>query len=163
MAIAAWQGMKILLGLVILGAAVGCGRPRGGSQGARLIPVTAEAAAACPLGVDGASVTVADTDAGADVTITGAADHVDELRQRVHDAAQLHGAGSHEGLGHHGDHLGHQRHGLRLTSLPPIETSVEDVDGGALLHLVSIVPEQTALLRERLREQVALATRGPCD
>ncbi|HVY46829.1 MAG TPA: hypothetical protein VHB21_13170 [Minicystis sp.] len=148
----------IAIAITVGAATLGCHRS---PSGVRAFSVHAEEP--CPLGVEGAKIAVEDVDGGVDVTITSSPDRVAELRRRVRDAAKLHGPGAHEGMGHDGEHLGHQRHGLRLTSLPPVTTSVEDVDGGARLRLAALVPDEVDRLRERIRDNVSFVTSGPCN
>jgi hypothetical protein len=151
---------------ILIGAAVAACSQQG-APSAQAHPSTSTAtlptSAACPLAVEGAHIDVAETQDGVILTITARADRVDELRRRVRDAAALHGIGAHEGLGHYGRHLGHQRHGLELTRLPPVETAVEDVEHGARLRLVAIVPSQVDAVREQVREKVERVNAGPCD
>jgi hypothetical protein len=115
------------------------------------------------MGVEGARVDVSDVDGGVELTVTASTDQVEEVRIRARNAAELRGAGSHDGLGHDGQHFGHHRHGLRLSGLPPTDVTVEDVDGGARIRLAAIVPDQIDALRERARENVAAASAAPCN
>jgi hypothetical protein len=144
--------------LIVVLPATGCGR----SEFVPSAPAPASSAA-CPLGVPGARVDAIDSPEGVDLRITAPADRVDEVRHRARDAAQLHGIGAHQGLGHEGKHLGAQRHGLRLTELPPIRTMVEDVDGGAQIALVARLPEQVSDVRSFVRARVDVVNAGPCD
>jgi hypothetical protein len=113
--------------------------------------------------VEDAKIESATTAGGIDVTITAPPAYLEELRRRIRDAAALYGPGAHKGLGHHGMHLGAQRHGLRLTELPPLYASVDDVDGGARLHLVAKLSMQSDELRAKLRDRIDLVRAGPCD
>jgi hypothetical protein len=117
----------------------------------------------CPLGVEGSVLTLADVRGGIDVTMTAAPDRIGDLRARIRAAAALHGAGSHKGLGHNGSHLGAHRHGLRLTALPPLDATVEDVKDGARLHLVAKVGSEVDPLRAQLRDRVTLVLAAQCD
>jgi hypothetical protein len=128
------------------------------------VPTSApsEEPSGCPLGVEDAQIKVLDTPSGVDLTLTAPADRVDELRRRARDAAALHGPGAHEGLGHEGVHMGAQRHGLRLTEMPPMDASVEDVQGGAILHLYAKVAAQRDELREKVHGRVDEIMAGPC-
>jgi hypothetical protein len=124
----------------------------------------AGAAFACPLGVEGATLDAVDTPDGVDILVTGPAERVSEIRTRAHDAASLYGPGAHRGLGHHGrHHLGAQRHGLRLTELPPLEATAVDLEGGARIQLAAKLPSQADEIRRRTRERVETANAGPCD
>ncbi len=158
-----------VVGVLLAAALGGCGRSQANAPAAPATVVTsAEMDAgprrdACPVGVEGARIAIADAPGGADLTLTASADRVPELRQRLRDAASLYGVGAHRGLGHHGAHLGAQRHGLRLTELPPLDARVEDVDGGARMHLRAKVPSQADELRSRLHARVEAVGAGPCD
>ena len=116
----------------------------------------------CPLGVPGTRIEVTDTAGGVDLTLTSDPDRVAELQVRARDAANLGGAGTHSGLGHDGDHLGSHRHGLRLTSLPPVQTSVDDLEAGARIHVTALVPAHAEAVRDGVRENVAIAIKAVC-
>jgi len=141
-------------------AGCGCAQSNGPTD---LAPGASARAVACPLGIEGARVTVADSADGVELTITADPVHAAEVRSRARDAAALRGIGAHKGQGHDGKHLGAHRHGLRLTALPPVNASVEDVDGGARIRLAAVVPEQVEALRERARENVEAASKPPCE
>ena len=118
----------------------------------------------CPLGVVGARVAMEDTQAGVDLTLTAPAPLVEELRTRARDAAQLYGPAAHKGQGHYGKHMGAQRHGLRLTELPPVAATVENVDQGAKLHLTAkVAPEEVRDLQQRVHARVEKVQSSPCD
>jgi hypothetical protein len=123
----------------------------------------AESAKSCPLGVEGSELRLADAPGGIDVTMTAPPDQIDELRARMREAAALHGAGAHEGLGHDGEHVGAHRHGLRLTALPAMDAKVEDIAGGARMHLVAKASDEVGQLRAQLRDRVVLVLAARCD
>ena len=100
---------------------------------------------------------------GADLTLHAPPERLADLRRRARDVASLYGAGAHKGLGYHGAHLGAHRHGLRLADLPPLEASVEDVDGGARIHVRARRPPDVDSLRSSLRARVDAVQTGPCD
>jgi hypothetical protein len=118
----------------------------------------------CPLGVEGARVEAVDADGGVDLVLTSDAQSLEELRARARDAASMQGTGARKGRGHEGQHhLGRHGHGLWLTSLPPAEAHVEDVDGGVRIHLVALVPAQIDALRAGARERAERVNRASCD
>lgn len=143
------------VGATLLFVATACGRSPTNSS---------SAASSCPLGVAGAHIAIVDTSDGVELTLTSPTlNGADELRWRARDAAHLYGPGAQEGFGHHGLHLGAQRHGLRLTELPTLEASVDDVIGGARMHLAAKVSSQTDDLREKIHARVDEVRAGPCD
>ena len=113
--------------------------------------------------MENATIAVVDTAGGVDLTLTAPAERVQELRRRTRDVAALYGPAAHRGLGHGGKHLGAQRHGLRLSELPALRADVDDVEGGARLHLVAKISEQADELRARVHERVDEVRAGPCD
>ena len=150
----------VCIGATLLFVASACGRSRTSSSS------TAPSAepTSCPLGVAGAQIALVDSSGAVELTLTSPTlEGAEELRWRARDAAQLYGPGAHEGFGHHGLHLGAQRHGLRLTELPPLEARVDDVNGGVHMHLAAKVSSQTDELRKKIHERVDEVRAGPCD
>jgi hypothetical protein len=160
--------MKIAPGLIgavfVLVTTGGCSRSHEPPQNVTTtLAATIQEPGSCPLGVEGARIDAIDTPTGADVTITTTPEHLADLRRRGDDAAKLYGVGAHKGLGHNGQHLGAQSHGLRLTDLPALSASVEDIENGVRLHLAARLPSDAEELRSRLHERVEIIRRGPCD
>jgi hypothetical protein len=128
---------------------------------------SAQATKSCPFGVNGAEVVVNDTNEGAVMTFTTTPEKVNDLRERVADAAAMHGPGEQVGKGHdpsmpgakHGDG-GH--HGLKAMQFPPMRATMDKMDGGAKLTLVAQVPTDVPALQAKARER-AKAMAESCD
>jgi hypothetical protein len=114
----------------------------------------ATAAVGCPLGVEGARVTVEDTADGVALTFTTLS-RVDELRTRARTAAEMHGAAQQQGTGHDGLHGQGGHHGLHAMHLPPATGTVQDVADGARILLVPLDLADLARLREHARDGAA--------
>ena len=108
----------------------------------------------CPLGVEGARVTVEDTTDGVALTFTTVT-RVDELRTRARTASLMHGAGKQQGAGHDGVHGQGGHHGLHAMHLPPATGTVDDVADGARIRLVPFDAADLSRLREHAREGAA--------
>jgi hypothetical protein len=117
---------------------------------------------ACPLGVPGARVQKVDTAEGADVYFTAPERNREELRRRVRAQARASGPDRHQGEGHDGEHHGPRDHGLRLWSMGPVATGVEDTGAGAKLAVSPVDPSQRDALRERLGQRVAHLEAADC-
>jgi hypothetical protein len=133
-------------------------------------PATLSSAAptpSCPFGVRGAEVLVRDTASGVVMTFTTTSDKVEELRERVADAAAMHGPGEQVGKGHdpampgarHGDG---GNHGLRAMQFPPMRATAEKADRGAALTLVAEAPADVPALQAKARDR-AKAMAESCD
>ncbi len=120
----------------------------------------AEAPRGCPLGVDGAQVTVEDTVDGVAMTFTSK-DKVDELRTRARDSAAMYGPRK-AGQGHDGKHAQGGHHGLQPMQMPPAWASTEDVEGGARIRLSPVDAGDLGALRAKARER-AMAMSQSCD
>ena len=114
----------------------------------------APASGGCPLGIEGARVTVEDTADGVALTFTTVT-RVDELRTRARTAAEMHGAGRQQGAGHDGVHGQGGHHGLHAMHLPPATGTVADVPDGARIRLVPSDAADLARLREHARDGAA--------
>lgn len=147
----------VRLGIVVLAGACASSPPR--TQTALSGPPTP--AHACPLGLV-SGVDIEDTRDGVDLTFVTTPARVADLRRRVREAAKAHGPGAHEGLGHEGLHGMGQRHGLRLWDMPPVQTTVTDVDRGARLRLVAIDASRTDALRTAMHERAPHVAAGEC-
>ena len=145
----------VLAGVVALG---GCSTST--SNKGETTVTQAEAPRGCPLGVQGARVTVEDTDDGVAMTFTSP-DKVDEMRSRTLGAAAMYGP-RRLGEGHEGQHAQGGHHGLQPMQMPPATAKVDWVPGGARLRLVPADPNDIAALRAHARERAnAMSTR--CD
>jgi len=145
--LAAHGGMKlaVALGASLLVAAGACGR----SQKTSAATAPSANASSSPFGVPGAHIEVADTDDGVDIVLTATTEEgAAELQWRAR--AQLYGSGA-------------QRHGLRLTELPPLVAHVDDLVDGARLHLVAKLASQVDELRARVHARAEEVAAGPCD
>lgn len=116
----------------------------------------------CPLGVRDATVAVSDTPQGVELVFTSE-DKVGELRQRVRDAAEMHGTGAKAGAGHEGRHASGGEHGLQPMQLPPARADVDDVERGARMRLSPIDPADRSTLRIKVRERAAKMAASACD
>jgi hypothetical protein len=139
--------LRSALVLAVL-STLACG---GGTQSAPL-PTTPTTTAAestgCPLGIEGARVTATDTSDGVALVFTTGT-RVNELRTRARTAAEMHGAGQQQGVGHDGVHGQGGHHGLHAMHLPPARATVTDVTDGVRLDLVPLEASNLALLREK--------------
>jgi len=124
-------------------------------------PVTPASASArtCPLGIDGGSVKVDDTEDGVMLAFTGP--NVAEVRERVFDASATYGTGKGFGKGHEGHHGDGGRHGLQAQQLPPMRAASAEIEGGARLRLTPVDVGDLQVLRTKVRARV-LAMNGPC-
>lgn len=122
----------------------------------------AEATRSCPFGVAGAEVLVTDTDAGVTMTFKTTPDKLADLRERVADAAAVHGPGEELGKGHDGKHGDGGKHGLRAYQLPPMKATFEKIDGGARLTLDANAKDDAVKLRAKARERAKEMTTS-CD
>jgi hypothetical protein len=121
----------------------------------------AEAPRGCPLGVPGAIVTATDTEGGVALTFIAPA-NTDEMRSRVRDAASLWGPGTHLGAGHDGTHGTGGDHGLKAMQLPPVNTGVDEIEGGARLRLVAIDAADRDALRAKAHERAEHMNAASC-
>jgi hypothetical protein len=128
---------------------------------------SAQATQSCPFGVRGAEVLVTDTADGAVMTFTVTPDKLDDLRERVADAAAMHGPGEQVGKGHdpgtpgarHGDG---GNHGLKAMQFPPMRAVAEKMENGTKLTLTAQVPADAPALQAKARER-AKAMAESCD
>jgi hypothetical protein len=131
--------------------------------------------AGCPMVVQGADVTAADTDGGVALTFTTDAGDVGELRTRVRSMAQMYGM--HRGQGgmmwHHmgGKGMGHGGRGMGAAGMghmagrgpmPAASDTVTDTDQGARLELRPTDPAQLDDLREHVRWHQQRMHSGEC-
>jgi len=147
---------------ILIGAAImvhGCASP---PLPLRPPPPVAPAKAACPLGVDGATVVAEDTLDGAALVFASPGDG-NELRERARRSASMRGPYGHRGLGHDGHHGGGGHHGLQAASLPAARATARDVRDGARIDLVPTYPADLDALRAAVRERASRMTTRPCD
>lgn len=157
--LARWPLLAALAGSPLLAALVASGCAESAQPAAP--PATlrsARATRACPFGVDGAEVLVEDTNDGATMTFTTTPDKLDDLRERVADAAAMHGPGEQVGKGHepsmpgarHGDG---DNHGLKAMQFPPMRAVADKVDGGMKLTLSAQDPADAQAIQGKARER----------
>jgi len=150
--------MKLPIGLCASAAVLFSGACAGQPQPATgaADPPVLDVGSSCPLGVLGATVDVVDGPDGVVMTFT-APGRAQELRARARRAAELHGPGSRQGLGHEGQHHRDQatHHGLQAALFPPARIWVDDVEGGAELHMSAVFPDDAERIRRRARERAA--------
>lgn len=124
-------------------------------------PPRPEAFAGCPLGVPGTVVVAEETADGIDLTFTTRG-FTDELRARAREAAAMHGPGARQGIGHGGHHGEGGHHGLMGLQLPPARATVDDVEGGARLHLIPSDGADRDVLVRKAKERVKDMTAASC-
>ncbi len=139
----------------------------------------------CPMVVQGADVTVADTEGGAALTSTTDTGDVADLRTRVQHMAQMyamhhgqtgmmwHPMGG-EGMGHGGPDMGGEGMGgegmggegmepmAGRGPMPTTSTTMTDTDLGARLELRPTDPSQLDALREHVRRHQERLHSGEC-
>lgn len=153
--------MKTIAALFVAFTALGCSSSRGVE--ARPATVTrADAPRACPLGVEGASVTVEETPNGV-ALVFASKEATADLRERARDAAAMRGPGRKEGKGHDGRHGTGGEHGLQIMGVPPANATVDDVPDGARIHFVPADAADLATLRTKIRDRAARMSTAPCD
>jgi len=123
---------------------------------------SATAVEACPVGVPGTRIQLAETAESTHVFLQTWPSNVDELRLRVRAQAERHGPGAHHGPGHLGTHEGPRTHGLRLWSLGPTRVTVEDIPGGARLVVQAADPARREEVRIALRRRIAVIDASRC-
>jgi hypothetical protein len=113
----------------------------------------------CPLGVEGAEVSVEDTPQGVALTFTTSrAEKADELRARGRHAANMYGPRK-AGAGHDGRHASGGHHGLMPMQMPPAYALAEDVESGIKVRLFPVDDKDLGTLRAKARERaVAMMT-----
>lgn len=114
----------------------------------------------CPLGVEGAQVTVEDTPDGVAMTFVSK-DKTDEMRTRARSSAAMYGPQK-AGPGHEGKHAQGGHHGLQPMQMPPAYATTEDVEAGARIRLSPVDPSDLGTLRAKARER-ATAMSQSCD
>jgi hypothetical protein len=118
---------------------------------------------ACPLGVPWTRASTRDTENGVAVDFaTSYPSNVDELRRRVRNQARVHGPEARRGDGHDGEHGGPRTHGLRLWSMDPVVTNVEDTPAGATLLVAPVDPSRRAAVRDGIARRVAELEAAGC-
>jgi hypothetical protein len=130
--------------------------------------------AGCPMGVQGADVTVADTDGGVALTFTTDAGNVADLRTSVKKMAQMyethHGyvgmmwdhMGD-EGLGRGGSGMGGENMGhMARRGMPAARNTVTDTIKGARLAFWPTDPAQLDALRTHVRWHQERMLSGEC-
>jgi hypothetical protein len=113
----------------------------------------------CAFGVKDAVASVEDRENGIALTIVSR-NNVAEVRTRVRSAAEMRGAGSHQGPGHEGQHGTGDHHGLQGMQLPPARVWVEDVDQGARVLLTATDPAEAPRLRSTVRDRALRMNAG---
>lgn len=131
--------------------------------------------AGCPMVVQGAAVTVADTESGVALTFTTDAGDLADLRTRVQHMAQMyemhHGQAGmmwhhmgREGMAHRGSGMGgHNTDQMAGRGpMPAASTTVTDTDLGPRLELRPTDPSQLDALREHVRWHQQRMHSGEC-
>ncbi len=121
----------------------------------------AETPRGCALGVPGASVAAEDTPNGIALSFTSK-DRPGEMRERANDAAAQHGVGQRVGMGHEGRHATGGSHGLQMLQAPVARSAAEDIENGARIKFVAADPNETEILRTKLRERGAAMNAEGC-
>lgn len=128
--------------------------------------------AACPMVIEGADVTVSDTEGGVALTFTADEAELTDLRQRVRHLARMyemhrgHGSMMWHHMGRHG--MGGGRHGMGMGHMPghgPMpgaSTRLTDIEGGVRLELTPTDPSQLEALREQVRWHQQRMHAGEC-
>ena len=149
----------VLLSVALLG--VGCAT---GPSGPAPAVATGQAPVAiqqansnCPFGVEHTTVSVEDTPDGVALSFGGTdPTAVEDVRERVVEAAAQHGPGSGAGKGHDGRHgEGAGQHGLRSLQLPALRTKAEKVEGGVKLVVVPVEATDLEVVRKKLHDRAA--------
>ena len=117
---------------------------------------------ACPLGVPGTRLQVAEAKSGIHVFFTTRMSNVDEVRLRARDQARVNGPDRHLGRGHLGDHKGARNHGLRLWTLGKVTTEVVDTPSGARLTILAADPARRDEVRAAVTRRVAEIEAAGC-
>jgi hypothetical protein len=122
--------------------------------------------ATCVMQVPGTGIQVRDIDGGVAVTFdTVASDRVPDLRRAVDALMQAYEQGRRSAGPHR-----HSPRALELArryrelagDLPPLSAVVNEVEGGAELVVLATSPATVALLRQKMRSEVAVMQRGVC-
>jgi hypothetical protein len=107
---------------------------------------------------------VEDTTDGIALTfVSESSERIEELQERVRDAAGLHGPFGRRGRGHRGRHGSGGHHGLQAATLPPSRALIDIVPEGARLTLEPLHASDLEVLRARVRVRAASMTTLPCD
>jgi len=117
---------------------------------------------ACPLGVPGTRLNVAEAKDGIHVFFTTRMSNVDEVRLRARDQAKSNGPNRHAGRGHFGEHKGARNHGLRLWTLGKMKTEVIDTPSGARLTIIPADPARREDVRAAVTRRVAEIEAAGC-
>ncbi len=117
---------------------------------------------ACPLGVPGTRLQVAEAKDGIHVFFTTRMSNVEEIRLRARDQARVNGPDRHVGRGHFGEHKGARNHGLRLWTLGKVTTEVVDTPNGARLTVVPADPARRDEVRAAIIRRVAQIEAAGC-
>lgn len=117
---------------------------------------------ACPVGVPGTRLLAYETTESVILFFATRTANVEQLRLRVRDQARVNGPGRKQGRGHFGDHKGARNHGLRLWTMPPVRTTVEDTASGAKLEIVAVDPAHRTQVRDAVVARVAEIESADC-
>lgn len=123
---------------------------------------------ACPLTIDRVRAVIEKTDRGATITLTAPPDQVMLLRARargVPDAGGILAAcpcGPPAEAGEAGDAGGDAAAPADAGALPPMDTRVDDVEGGARITVIAADPAASHAVRALLHSQLGRVHAGDC-
>jgi hypothetical protein len=162
--IAAFSTMQLLtklaarIGLVVLTGCTSLALAGGDPTSLR----SATLVEACPLGVPGTRLQVAEAKDGIYVFFTTRMSSVDDIRLRARDQAKVNGPDRHLGRGHFGEHKGARNHGLRLWALGKVATEVVDTPSGARMSIIPADPARRDEVRAAVTRRVAEIESAGC-
>ena len=120
----------------------------------------------CAFQIENSRVTARDIDGGEAIDFTTQSEHVAEVRRKVHSIAAVY---NHHPCGDPIDGSAAARAEPRSVdvhpdvAMPPVDASVEEIDGGARLLLRPQHPADLAALRERARQRSGQIEDGQCE
>ncbi len=110
----------------------------------------------CPMTVAGTRVQATSTANGMDMMFTTSGDAGD-LRRRVRAMAEHMNPSPMGGAGMPGM-MGGAMHGLSMMGMPPVQAQVDDVDGGARMHVMPIDRSRLDEVRQHMQQGAQMMT-----